>query len=229
MITNYQDQTQILVAVDCIIFGFDNEELKVLLIKRNFEPERGKWSLMGGFLKESETSQEAANRILHSLTGLQDVYMEQVHTYTDPRRDPVERTISISYYALINIEDHNEELTKQHSAQWFTLDEAPQLIFDHGLMVYNAINRLRYKTSVQPLGFELLPEKFTMRQLQKLYEAILNEELDKRNFAKKINQLDVLIKLEEKDMSSSKKGSFLFQFDKEKYEAKAKEGFAFKV
>ncbi|HCX20409.1 MAG TPA: DNA mismatch repair protein MutT, partial [Cytophagales bacterium] len=151
------------------------------------------------------------------------------HTYTDPSRDPVERTISITYYALINIEDHNEELTKQHSAQWFSLKETPELIFDHQRMVNHAINRLRYKTSVQPIGFELLPEKFTMRQLQKLYETILNEEIDKRNFAKKINQLDVLIKLEEKDMSSSKKGSFLYQFDKDKYEAKAKDGFAFKL
>ncbi|MEQ8472633.1 MAG: NUDIX domain-containing protein [Marinoscillum sp.] len=228
-ISSYQDQSPILVAVDCIIFGFDNEELKILLIKRNFEPEKGKWSLMGGFLKEQETADEAADRVLLSLTGLHDVYMEQVHTYTGPDRDPVERTISITYYALINIEDHNEELTRQHSAQWFSFSEAPELIFDHHQMVTHAINRLRYKTSIQPIGFELLPEKFTMRQLQKLYEAILNETLDKRNFSKKINQLDVLIKLEEKDMSSSKKGSFLFQFDKEKYAAKAKQGFAFRL
>ena len=228
-VSNYQDQTHLLVAVDCIIFGFDKEELKILLIKRNFEPEMGKWSLMGGFLQPNETSENAANRVLETLTGLQDVYLDQVHAYTDPKRDPVERTISITYYALINSEDHNEELTKQHSAQWFSLNEAPELIFDHGQMVQHAINRLRYKTSVQPIGFELLPEKFTMRQLQRLYETILNEEIDKRNFAKKINQLDVLIKLEEKDMSSSKKGSFLFTFDKDKYEANTKNGISFKL
>ena len=228
-VSNYQDQTQLLVAVDWIIFGFDNDELKILLIKRNFEPEKGKWSLMGGFLQPNETATNAANRVLETLTGLQDVYLEQVHTYTDPNRDPVERTVSITYYALIKIEDHNEELSKQHSAHWFSLKETPELIFDHQQMVNHAINRLRYKTSVQPIGFELLPEKFTMRQLQKLYETILNEEIDKRNFAKKINQMDVLIKLEEKDMSSSKKGSFLFQFDKDKYENMAKEGFSFKL
>lgn len=228
-ISSYQDQTQILVAVDCIIFGFDEDELKILLIKRNFEPLKGKWSLMGGFLKPDETAEEAADRVLQSLTGLHNVYMEQVHTYTRPDRDPVERTISISYYALINIEDHNEELTKQYSAQWFSLNEAPELIFDHQQIVQHAISRLRYKTSVQPIGFELLPEKFTMRQLQKLYETILNEQLDKRNFNKKINQLDVLIKLDEKDMTSSKKGSFLFTFDKEKYASKVREGFAFKL
>ncbi len=229
IVSNYQDQVQLLVAVDCIIFGFDNEELKILLIKRNFEPEKGKWSLMGGFLKPEETSENAASRILEALTGLHDVYLEQVHTYTDPQRDPVERTVSITYYALINIANHNQELTRQHSAHWFSLQEIPELIFDHQHMIRHAINRLRYKTSVRPIGFELLPEKFTMRQLQKLYETILDEEIDKRNFSKKINQLDVLVKLDEKDMSSSKKGSYLFQFDKEKYETKAKDGFSFKL
>lgn len=217
MISNYSDQKHILVAVDCIIFGFDNEKLKLLLIKRNFEPEKGKWSLMGGFLEENETTALAANRVLKKLTGLQDVYMEQVGAFSEPNRDPVERTISVAYYALINIEDHNEELSRQHSAEWYDLAQAPPLIFDHSEMVKSAINRLRYRTSVRPIGFELLPQKFTMRQLQKLYEAILGQELDKRNFAKKINQLDVLTKLEEKDMNSSKKGSYLYQFDPEKY------------
>lgn len=229
MITTYQNQKRLLVAVDCIIFGFDDEELKLLLIKRNLEPEKGKWSLMGGFLREDETASQAANRILHSLTGLQDVYMEQVGTFTQPDRDPVERTISIAYYALIKIEDHNKELSRQHSAEWFSLNKAPKLIFDHGDMVTTAINLLRYKTSVQPIGFELLPEKFTMRQLQKLYEAILDQELDKRNFVKKINQLDVLTKLEEKDMTSSKKGSYLYQFNKEKYASGSKRDFSLNV
>ncbi|RED97925.1 NUDIX hydrolase [Marinoscillum furvescens] len=227
--TQYQDQTHLLVAVDCIIFGFDNEELKLLLIKRDFEPERDKWSLMGGFLRPQETADEAAKRVLHRLTGLQDVYLDQVHTFSAPGRDPVERTVSIAYYALINIEDHNEELSEQHGAKWFSLKEAPKLIFDHEQMVTAAIQKLRYKTSVQPIGFELLPEKFTMRQLQKLYEAILDEELDKRNFVKKINQLDILTKLDEKDMTSSKKGSYLFQFDQSKYEKQASKGFSLKL
>lgn len=215
----YQDQTHFLLAVDCIIFGFDNDELKLLLIKRDFEPERGKWSLMGGFLQDSENTDMAANRVLQRLTGIHNIYMDQVGTFSDPNRDPVERTVSVAYYALINIEQHNEELSREHSAEWFSLSEAPPLIFDHEEMVSQAIYKLRQKASSQPIGFELLPEKFTMRQLQKLYEAIQGQELDKRNFSKKINQLDVLTKLDEKDMTSSKRGSFLFTFDKEKYES----------
>lgn len=197
----------------------------MLLIKRNFEPEKGKWSLMGGFLQPSETSDEAASRVLQKLTGLHDVYLEQVQSFSDPERDPMERTISIVYYALINIELHNEELSKKYSAEWFSLKELPDLIFDHQEMVKMAMNRLRYKASVEPIGFELLPEKFTMRQLQKLYEAILDQELDKRNFAKKLHQLNVLTKLDEKDKSSSKKGSYLFKFDVDRYKA-SKNGFS---
>jgi 8-oxo-dGTP diphosphatase len=219
MSSRYTEQTHILVAVDCIIFGFDNDELKLLLIKRDFEPERGKWSLMGGFLQKEENTEAAASRVLSKLTGLHNVYLEQVNTFSNPDRDPVERTISVTYYALINILDHDEKLTKQHSAEWFSLTEIPDLIFDHEEMVQMAMHRLRYKASVEPIGFELLPEKFTMRQLQKLYEAIQNQEIDKRNFIKKINNLNVLVKLDEKDMTSSKKGSFLYQFDKEKYDA----------
>jgi len=229
MINSYKGQTQMLVAVDCIIFGFHNDELKLLLIKRDFEPEKGKWSLVGGFLQPNETSDDAANRVLAQLTGLNDVYLQQVSAFTKPNRDPVERTISIAYYALINIEDHNVELRKKNSAHWVALADIPELIFDHAEMVKMAIKEIRYKTSIQPVGFELLPPRFTMRQLQKLYEAIYQEEIDKRNFTKKINKLDILVKLEEKDMSSSRKGSYLFEFDKEKYEAKVQNGFSFKL
>jgi 8-oxo-dGTP diphosphatase len=228
MISNYDDQFRVLLAVDCIIFGFDQDTLKLLLIKRDFEPQKGQWSLMGGFLNDTETLDGAANRVLKTLTGLQNVYLEQLAGFSKPDRDPVARTISIPYYALIKIQDHDEELSKQHSAQWFGLDEAPSLIFDHNEMVKAAISRLRYKTSVQPVGFELLPEKFTMRQLQKLYEAILGQELDKRNFTKKITQLNALEKLEEKDMTSSRKGSFLFRFDKEQYMKADESGAAFR-
>ena len=225
----YKSQFKSLVAVDCIIFGFDREALKILLIKRDFEPEKGQWSLMGGFLKSEETLDQAANRVLNNLTGLTNVYLEQLQVYSEPNRDPVERTLSVAYYALINIEEHNEEITERYSAKWFNLSEIPQLIFDHNAMVDAAIRRLRYKTSTQPVGFELLPEKFTMRQLQKLYEAIYGLELDKRNFAKKINQLDILVKLEEKDRGSSKKGSFLFRFDEAKYQEKIRQGMNFKI
>lgn len=216
-------------AVDCIIFGFHDEELKILLIKRDFEPEKGKWSLMGGFLKESETLDDAAIRTLFDLTGLHNIYMEQFYAFGEIDRDPVERTISIAYYALIDIEEHNEELIGKFSAKWFSLRKSPKLIFDHDIMVKEAIQRLRSRASTQPIGFELLPERFTMLQLQKLYEAIWSKTLDKRNFINKINKLDILIKLKEKDMDSSRKGSFLYMFDKEKYDRKVSEGFMFKI
>lgn len=220
MLNKYSDTDKILVAVDCIIFGFDADGLKILLIKRDFEPEKGKWSLIGGFLKNDEVLDTAAIRILNTYTGLNDIYMEQLYAYSEIDRDPVERTISVSYYALINIENHNAELIKNYHAQWFSMAEVPKLIFDHDKMLRNAIRRLRYRTSIKPIGFELLPEKFTMRQLLELYEAILSKELDKRNFISKINSLDILIKLDEKDMQSSRKGSYLYRFDKEKYEEK---------
>jgi len=220
MLNSYSSADKVLLAVDCIIFGFDNEGLKILLIKRDFEPEKGKWSLMGGFLKSDEVLDNAAIRILNTYTGLHDIYMEQLHAYSEIDRDPVDRTISVSYYALINIENHNTELIKNYHAQWFSIADAPNLIFDHNEMVKHAIKRLRYRTSIKPIGFELLPEKFTMRQLLELYEAILSKELDKRNFISKINSLEILNKLDEKDMQSSRKGSYLYTFNKEKYEEK---------
>ncbi|MES2487609.1 MAG: NUDIX domain-containing protein [Bacteroidota bacterium] len=225
---NYNDQVKTLLAADCIIFGFDKKNLKILLIKRDFEPERGHWSLMGGFLQPTETLDEAANRVLNHLTGLHDVYMEQLRAYSALDRDPVDRTVSVSYYALINITE-DTKLNEDFSAKWFDINEAPSLIFDHNTMVGHAMSRLRYRASTKPIGFELLPEKFTMKQLQTLYEAILGEKLDKRNFINKINGLDILVKTEEKDMKSSRKGSFLYTFDVDKYNAKVVDGFTFKL
>lgn len=224
----YQKKDKILLAVDCIIFGFDGEDLKILLIKRNFEPQKGKWSLMGGFLKRSEDLNVAADRILNHLTGLHDIYLEQLYAFSEVDRDPAERTISVAYYALINLSD-NKKLSPKFSAKWFSISDYPELIFDHQEMIEKAIKRLRRRVSTKPIGFELLSEKFTMRQLQKLYESILGQDLDKRNFINKINGLDILIKLDEKDMSSSRKGSFLYKFDAEKYSQKIEEGFSFKL
>ncbi|AOZ97995.1 MULTISPECIES: NUDIX hydrolase [Flavobacterium] len=220
MLNNYSTEDKVLLSVDCIIFGFDKEGLKILLIKRDFAPEKGKWSLMGGFLKKSESLNDAAIRVLNHYTGLQNIYMEQFYAYSEVDRDPEERTISVAYYALINIENHNTELIRNYHAEWFNISKMPKLIFDHDDMVAHAVRRLRYRTSTKPVGFELLPEKFTMRQLLELYEAILDKELDKRNFISKINSLDILVKLNEKDMLSSRKGSYLYMFDKEKYDAK---------
>lgn len=217
----YYQEDKVFVAVDCIIFGFDGEDLKVLLIKRGFEPEKGKWSLVGGFMEQNETLETAATRILNLYTGLDEIYMEQVATFSEVARDPGERTISTAYYALINIQAHNEKLIQQFSANWFSISEAPSLIFDHDKMVQSALKQLRTRATYRPIGFELLPEKFTMRHLQRLYEAIWDTQLDKRNFINKMNSLKMLKKLEEKDMSSSRKGSHLYTFDEETYQMKA--------
>lgn len=227
--TFYDHQSKFILAIDCIIFGFDQEELKLLLIKRDFEPEKGKWSLMGGFLRDNETLTDTANRVLFELTGLTDIYLEQLSAFSEPDRDPVERTISVAYFALINTAEHKTDLLKSSSPTWFSVNDLPDLIFDHNEMVQQAIRRLRYRTSVEPIGIELLPAKFTMRQMQKLYETIYGEEIDKRNFTKKIAYLDILTKLDEKDKGSSRKGSWLYEFDQEKYKRKVKEGFSFKI
>jgi 8-oxo-dGTP diphosphatase len=223
----YDHHDKHLVALDCIIFGFDEKELKILLIKRGFEPQKGKWSLMGGFLKLEESIEKGAQRILRELTGLTEVYMEQLFAYGDVERDPVARTISIAYYALIQTDKYNKEIADEHNAQWFTISQMPSLIFDHNEMVRKALARLRRKTRTQPIGFELLPEKFTLPQLRSLYEAINDRSFDPRNFSKKIGSLEWLEKLDEKDKSSSRKGAYLYRFDKEKYQQLLSEGFPF--
>ncbi len=229
MTNSYSLENKVVPAIDCIIFGFDNEDLKILLIKRDFEPERGKWSLIGGFMTKEETFDDSANRVLERLTGFHDIYMEQLYAYSKVDRDPVERTISVAYFALINIEKHNKDLIKNYSAQWFSVSDLPPLIFDHADMVKQAIKRLRIRTAIKPIGFDLLPQKFTMRELQKLYEAILDEKLDKRNFINKINSFKILKRLDEKDMTTSKKGSYLYQFDHDQYKRNVVNGFAFKL
>lgn len=213
--------------MDCIIFGFDRNGLKLLLIKRDFEPEKGRWSLMGGFLSNSESLDEAADRILHKLTGLKEVYLEQLYGFGEVDRDPVERTVSIAYYALINIREHDKELVEKYSARWFPIDELPDLIFDHSQMVEAAKARLRYRASHEPVGFELLPEKFTMPELQILYEAIYETELDKRNFRRRILSMDVLVKTNEKQKKYSKKGAYLYKFDENEYHTKVNNGDSF--
>lgn len=222
------DDNQFNIAIDCIIFGFDHseEKLKLLLIKRDFDPGRGKWSLMTGFLRYNETFDEAANRILHQQTGLRDIYLEQLHAYSGKLQEGKLHSVAVSYYALINIHEKGI-ITPHHSAEWFTLDEKPELIFDHDKMVDKAILRLRRRTVTKPIGFRLLPQKFTVRQLLRLYEQIWDQQFDRRNFMKKINSLGLLVKLNEKDMNSSKKGSYLYKFDKKKYLSLEKAGFKF--
>jgi ADP-ribose pyrophosphatase YjhB (NUDIX family) len=226
---HYNSKDKVLVAVDCVIFGFDNTGLKILLIKRAFEPQKGDWSLMGGFLSQEETLDQAAKRVLNELTGLDNIYMKQVYSYSVVDRDPLDRTISVAFFSLINIKQYDFKLNKEHHAHWFGLSEAPTPIFDHQQMITEALERLKREALSNPIGFELLPEKFTMRQLQDLYESIFNQKLDKRNFINKINALDILIRLEEKDKSTSKKGAYLYRFDEKKYNLKKEDGFIFKL
>lgn len=225
----YPNEDRQLLAVDCVIFGFDNHELKLLLIKRNMEPGKGMWSLMGGFPKHDEGLYQAAERVLKQLTGLQNVYLEQLFAYGDVDRDPGERVVSVAYCSLIKIEDYNKDLVKENNAHWQSVSDIPDLVFDHHGMVDKAMRRLRRRARIQPIGFELLPEKFTMPQLQSLYEAIYQKELDKRNFCKKILSMGLLDKLDEKDKSSSKKGAFLYRFNPEKYQELVAKGFYFSV
>jgi 8-oxo-dGTP diphosphatase len=214
---HYSKQTRMLVAVDCIIFGFDGQELKLLLIQRGFEPQKGKWSLMGGFIQPQETFEEATARVLKQLTGLEGVYMEQLFAFGGPARDPVERTISIAYFALIDIHKYEKQISDDFHAEWFSLNKIPKLIFDHEEMVEQAKEKLRYKAAFHPILFELLPEKFTLPQLRNLYEGIYDAELDKRNFIRKIRSTRLLVKQKEKEKESSKKGAFYYKLDKRRY------------
>jgi ADP-ribose pyrophosphatase YjhB (NUDIX family) len=225
---DYSQYPRQLVAVDCILFGFDGEHLKILLVKRNFEPKKGEWSLIGGIINENETLEQAGNRVLNTLTGIENIYLEQLNTYSEIEREPTARIISVSYYALLNIEK-NIQINEKYNAKWFDLKHFPKLIFDHNDMVKDAVLRLRRRASTRPIGFELLPEKFTMKDLQNLYEAIFDTEYDKRNFISRINALNILVKTDEKDMSSSRKGSFLYRFDEKRYNERVSEGFLFKI
>ncbi|HQS53590.1 MAG: DNA mismatch repair protein MutT [Bacteroidetes bacterium 24-39-8] len=215
----YQKQTRFLVAVDCIIFGFDGTELKLLLVQRELEPEKGKWSLIGSFIREEEDIEKGANRILNQMTGLEGVYLEQLHAFGKPDRDPIERTISVAYFALIDIHQYERQLNDEYHAEWFPIKSAPRLIFDHEQMVEMAKKRLRYKAAFHPILFELLPEKFTVPQLQNLYEGIFDTVFDKRNFSRKIQSTNLLIKQKDKDKENSKKGAYYYKLDKRKYAA----------
>ncbi|SKA37382.1 ADP-ribose pyrophosphatase YjhB, NUDIX family [Chitinophaga eiseniae] len=212
----YAQQTRLLVAVDCIIFGFDGQEIKLLLIQRGFEPCKGKWSLVGGFVQEEESAEDAATRVLKNLTGLDGIYMEQLHTFSSPDRDSVERTISVAYTALIDIKRY-KQLHEDFHAVWFPINHHPELIFDHDAMVNQAKEKLRYKAALHPLLLELLPPKFTLPQLQQLYESVYNTSFDKGNFSRKILSTGLLVRLADKDKLNSRKGAFYYKVDKKKY------------
>lgn len=203
------------VAVDCVIFGYEDGDLKLLLYHRGFEPVKGMWSLMGGFIGENESSDAAARRILHSTTGLDDVYLEQVQAFTLPNRDIEDRVISIAYYALIRIDRHNSNKVRESGAHWWSMNALPELVFDHEDMVKEALKKLQIKAEMELVGCELLPDHFTLLQLRRLYEAIFQKELDTGNFRKKVLSLKVLERLDKKNTTESRRGAYYFKFIKD--------------
>ncbi len=212
------------VTTDCVIFGFDGSKLKVLLIERGLEPFKGKWAFPGGFLKMDESAEEGALRELREETGLTDAYIRQFHTFTAPDRDPRERVITIAYFALVRLQDvvGGDDAAQ---AQWFSFDEVPSLAFDHDQILRMAEHELRRLIHFEPIGFELLPEKFTMRALQRLYEAILNVKFDRRNFYNKMMHLGLLNQLGETVKQSAAKDAYLYTFNPDMYEEMKQKGF----
>lgn len=213
----YSNNPRFFVSVDCIIFGLVNGKLCLLLTKRRFEPEKGKWSVMGGFVQEDESVDDAARRVLRHLTGLEDIYMEQVHAFGAINRDPGERVISVAYYALLGPDEYNLELLEKHEAVWIEIDKLPPLGFDHPEMVKKALELIRAKCSHEPIGFNLLPAMFTLTQLQSLYETILGEPLDKRNFRKRVAETHCIEKTEYIDKTGSRRGASLYRFNDHVY------------
>jgi hypothetical protein len=222
----YQQEAKFIVAVDGIILGFKNKELYVLITRRRFEPLKGRRSLMGGFTHTAESIDEAARRVIQEYTGLEDIHIEQVGAYGEINRDLGSRVISIAYYALINMEQFDDKLNREQGSEWVDINGVGQLILDHNQMLKDTIRILRRRAATRPVGFNLLPEKFTLPQLQSLYEAIYQTDIDKRNFRKRIQQMNVLEKLDEKDKSSSRKGAFYYTFNKEKYNQMLEQGYS---
>lgn len=225
----YKSAYRPLLALDCVIFGYEKGVLKVLLTRRKQEPFKGAWGLATGFLHEGEGLDEAAQRILQKQTGLSHIYMEQLGVFGEVDRDPVERVITCVYYALVNVEDYDTVLLEESQSQWFPVTAQPKLFFDHEMIVQKAWGKLRRKSRYQPIGFELLPDKFTLPELQALYEAIHQKHFDKRNFRKKILATDLLVKLDEKQKGVSKKGAYYYTFRKDMYDQLISHGFNFEL
>jgi hypothetical protein len=213
----YQEYSKIWVAVDCIIFGFDEDKLKILIGRRKMDPGRGQWSLYGGFVVEDESIDECAKRTLYNLTGLRNLYMCQVGAFGKVDRDPGERVVSIAYYALINVSNYDERLLEKHELEWVDVHDMPPLYSDHKDMVTSALNMMRQRIRTEPITFKLLPPLFTLTQFQKLCEAIFGAAIDKRNFRKRIKEMKFIEKTELIDKSGSKRGAFLYRFNRYAY------------
>jgi 8-oxo-dGTP diphosphatase len=217
-------------AVDCVVFGLDEDDLEVLLIRRDLEPFAGKWALPGGFVRVDESVDDAARRELSEETGLGRVFLEQLYTFGDPGRDPRERVVTVAYYALVNLSAHRvKAATDAREAAWFAVTDLPRLAFDHDAIVAMALERLRGKVRYRPLGFELLPPKFTLGMLQRLYEKVLERPLDKRNFRKKVLSMGLLEELDEVEQDVAHRAARLYRFDKKRYRELEKEGFDFEL
>lgn len=212
------------VTTDCVIFGFDGTKLNVLLVERGVEPYKGRWAFPGGFLRMDESAEEGARRELREETGLETAYIKQFHTFSDPGRDPRERVITIAYYALVR-QRQVQGGDDAARAAWFALDEVPALAFDHDLILRTALNALRHQIHFEPVGFELLPEKFTIKELQHLYEAILDVKFDRRNFYKKMLHYELITQVPEVSREGAHRETFLFKFNKEKYDELKQKGF----
>ena len=229
MVTQHQKIVSNL-STDCVIFGFNDQQLKILLIQLDVDPGKGEWALPGSNILEEENLDDAANRVLKELTGLEDVYMEQVHAFGDVERFPLFRVITVAYYALIKPEKYKlRPGDKTRDAKWFSIDDLPDLPFDHDRIIKYSLKQLKTKIRTKPIGFELLPKKFTLTQLQSLYEAIYGIEMDKRNFRRKILNLDMLVKLDEMQKNVAHRAPWLYRFDKKKYNKLKEKGFNFEI
>ena len=207
----YKQHPRFLVAVDCVVFGYEAGELKLLLYPRGFEPVKGEWSLMGGFVGISESADEAANRVLSQTTNLDNIFLEQVSAFSEPGREPYERVISIVYFSLIRIDRFKKNNHGNTGAQWWPIKDLPALIFDHHQMIMQALKRLQQKAGSSLVGVELLPSKFILLQLRNLYEAIYQRQFDPGDFRKKMLSLNVLEKLDQKNSTDSKKGAYYYR------------------
>ena len=217
-------------TVDAVVFGLDEEDLKVLLIRRDLEPFQGRWALPGGFVRVEESLEEAVRRELREETGIAEVFLEQLYTFGGVDRDPCGRVVTDAYYALVKLSDHRiKAATDARDAAWFAVSEATNLAFDHDRILAVALKRLKGKVRYQPIGFELLPPEFTLSQLQRLYETVLEKPLDKRNFRKKILGMDFLVALDEVQKDVAHRAARLYRFDRKKYQQLQKRGFNFEI
>jgi 8-oxo-dGTP diphosphatase len=217
-------------SVDCVVFGFDDEGLKVLLIERNVEPYIGFWALPGDLVHPQKDLRESVNEVLFNLTGITNLYFEQVETFGEVNRHPFGRVITSSYYTLVKISDYKlNPASFAREARWFLLRDVSELAFDHNAILNSCFNRLTRSVRVNPIGFELLPKMFTLSELQSLYEDILGEPLDTRNFRKKVVKMNILLDTKKTQNSVSHRPAKLFSFDLKKYSELKKTGFNFEL